>query len=120
MPSKLTFDIKITQKSEETNPNPKIRQNQPKKRKHHKKQKKTTKKRIKHTKNHTKNRRNQPKIKNQTKIRKNIGIDVEVKATTNIDPATDVTTEKKVELTKNSPEPKIEEKKEIEKSDKTK
>ena len=54
------------------------------------------------------------------KIKKNIGIDVEVKATTNIDPATDVTTEKKVELTKNSPEPKIEEKKEIEKSDKTK
>ena len=54
------------------------------------------------------------------KIKKNIGIDVEVKATTNIDPATDGTTEKKVELTKNSPEPKIEEKKEIEKSDKTK
>ena len=50
---------------------------------------------------------------------KNIGIDVEVKATTNIDPATDVTTEKKVELTKNTPEPKIEEKKEIKKSDKT-
>ena len=36
------------------------------------------------------------------KIKKNIGIDVEVKATTNIDPATDGTTEKKVELTKNS------------------
>jgi ribosomal protein L19, bacterial type len=54
------------------------------------------------------------------KIKKNIGIEVEVKATTNIDPATDVTTEKKIELTENSPEPKIEEKKEIEKSDKTK
>ena len=54
------------------------------------------------------------------KIKKNIGIDVEVKASTNIDPATDDNMEKKVELTKNSPEPKIEEKKEIKKSDKNK
>ena len=54
------------------------------------------------------------------KIKKNIGIEVEVKASTNIDPATEINTEKKVELTKNSPEPKVEEKKEIKKSDKTK
>ena len=54
------------------------------------------------------------------KIKKNIGIEVDVKTSTNEDPATEITTEKKVELTKNSPEPKVEEKKEIKKSDKTK
>jgi len=53
------------------------------------------------------------------KIKKNIGIEVEVKAT-NADPETEIITEKKVELTKSSPEQKVEEKKEIKKSDKTK
>ena len=54
------------------------------------------------------------------KIKKNIGIEVDVKTSMNEDPTTEITTEKKVELTKNSPEPKVEEKKEIKKSDKTK
>ena len=54
------------------------------------------------------------------KIKKNIGIEVEVKDSTNEDLATEITTENKVELTKNSPEQKAEEKKEIKKSDKTK
>ena len=54
------------------------------------------------------------------KIKKNIGIEVDVKASTNEEPTSEITTEKKVELTKNSPEPKVEEKKEIKKSDKTK
>ena len=55
------------------------------------------------------------------KIKKNIGIEVDVKASTNNEElATEITMEKKVELTKNSPEPKVEEKKEIKKSDKTK
>ena len=54
------------------------------------------------------------------KIKKNIGIEVDVKASTNEDLATEITTENKVELTKNSPEQKAEEKKEIKKSDKTK
>ena len=54
------------------------------------------------------------------KIKKNIGIEVDVKTSTNEDPATEIITEKKVELTKNSPEIKVEEKKEIKKSDKTK
>ena len=54
------------------------------------------------------------------KIKKNIGIEVNVKASTNEDLATEIITEKKVELTKNSPEQKVEEKKEIKKSDKTK
>ena len=54
------------------------------------------------------------------KIKKNIGIEVDVKTSTNEDPATEIITEKKVELTKNSPETKVEEKKEIKKSDKTK
>ena len=54
------------------------------------------------------------------KIKKNIGIEVDVKAPANEDPATEIITEKKVELTKNSPETKVEEKKEIKKSDKTK
>ena len=54
------------------------------------------------------------------KIKKNIGIEVDVKASANEDPATEITMEKKVELKKNSPEPKVEEKKEIKKSDKTK
>tara|TARA_B100001115_G_scaffold109243_1_gene80729 strand:+ start:717 stop:1256 length:540 start_codon:yes stop_codon:yes gene_type:complete len=53
------------------------------------------------------------------KIKKNIGIEVEVKAT-NADPESEIITEKKVELTKSSPEQKVEEKKEIKKSDKTK
>ena len=54
------------------------------------------------------------------KIKKNIGIEVDVKASTNEEPTSEITMEKKVELTKNSPEPKVEEKKEIKKSDKTK
>ena len=54
------------------------------------------------------------------KIKKNIGIEVDVKASTNEEPATEINMEKKVEITKNSPEPKVEEKKEIKKSDKTK
>ena len=54
------------------------------------------------------------------KIKKNIGIEVDVKTSTNEDPATEITMEIKVELTKNSPEQKVEEKKEIKKSDKTK
>ena len=54
------------------------------------------------------------------KIKKNIGIEVDVKAPANEDPATEIITEKKVELTKNSPETKVEEKKEIKKSDKNK
>ena len=54
------------------------------------------------------------------KIKKNIGIEVDVKASTNEEPETEINMEKKVELTKNSPEPKVEEKKEIKKSDKTK
>ena len=54
------------------------------------------------------------------KIKKNIGIEVDVKASTNEEPVTEINMEKKVEITKNSPEPKVEEKKEIKKSDKTK
>ena len=54
------------------------------------------------------------------KIKKNIGIEVDVKASSNEEPTSEITMEKKVELTKNSPEPKVEEKKEIKKSDKTK
>ena len=54
------------------------------------------------------------------KIKKNIGIEVDVKGSTNEEPTSEITMEKKVELTKNSPEPKVEEKKEIKKSDKTK
>ena len=54
------------------------------------------------------------------KIKKNIGIEVDVKASTNEDLATEITTENKVELTKKSSEQKAEEKKEIKKSDKTK
>ena len=53
-------------------------------------------------------------------IKKNIGIEVDVKASSNEEPTSEITMEKKVELTKNSPEPKVEEKKEIKKSDKTK
>ena len=54
------------------------------------------------------------------KIKKNIGMEVDVKASTNEEPVTEINMEKKVEITKNSPEPKVEEKKEIKKSDKTK
>ena len=54
------------------------------------------------------------------KNKKNIGIEVDVKASTNEEPTSEITMEKKVELTKNSPKPKVEEKKEIKKSDKTK
>ena len=54
------------------------------------------------------------------KIKKNIGIEIDVKTPTNEDAVTEITMEKKVELTKNSPEPKVEEKKEIKTSDKTK
>ena len=39
------------------------------------------------------------------KIKKNLGIEIGVKASTNEDPITEITMEKKVELTKNSPEP---------------
>ncbi len=54
------------------------------------------------------------------KIKKNIGIEVDVKSSKEDVSTTEVILEKKVELTKNTPEKKTEEKKDVKKSDKPK
>ena len=54
------------------------------------------------------------------KIKKNIGIEVDVKTSKEDVSTTEVILEKKVELTKNTPEKKTEEKKDVKKSDKPK